>query len=62
MKKIFKLLVLAIIINQIVIIYFNNDIKKKTWKAIRIKRLNENDVLTLNKNLNYNFISFNSRK
>ena len=60
MKKILKLLKILILIlslNQIIILTYNNSLRKGHWKSISKKQLVGIDFLELDNNLRWNTIS-----
>tara|TARA_R100001369_G_scaffold73411_4_gene101971 strand:- start:1468 stop:1749 length:282 start_codon:yes stop_codon:yes gene_type:complete len=65
MKKIFKyikILILLVLINQIIILIYNDSIRKGWWKSNSENRFNEHDVLEFDANLSWNVISENGKK
>lgn len=65
MKKVFKYIkisILLLVINQVIILTFNNSIRQGWWKSNSDKRFNEHDVLEFDSNLNWNLIAENGKK
>ena len=65
MKRIFKylkILILLILINQIIILTFNNSIRRGWWKSNSKNRFNEHDVWELDSNLKWNIITEKGKK
>ena len=65
MKKTFKyikILIFILLINQIIILIFNNSIRKGWWKSNSENRFNEHDVLEFDSNLNWNIITEKGKK
>ena len=54
-------MIALILINQIIILIFNDSIRKGWWKTNSENRLNDHDVLQFDANLKWNIISENGK-